>query len=366
MSPTRTPARPRRFGGRLGLAAGLALLAAAAVARAEPPAFVPQRVRVVAAVADRAARGGIHRARLDQPVRLYAAVSGRLDGRRVVVCAAEALLLDGRPVPPARRVAPAQVAGLELRWYKVQPASRWVDNTRGGFHWHPIDYEALPASDWGDHWSWAADAHPLGERLDDHGGAGTMAFQVRLRRGRREWASPGPQARFRGGLGPRVPRVAFRRDDSYLGRLGELYNTPYIWGSAGTRPADHQAERLIGSDCADFVVYGARRLGKPLAYRASWHLPEVTRTVARSVRVDDQGRHRDADGGLLAIGPDGIHLGDLLLFRGHVGALAEDRAPLGVLDANDVMLHTYWAPPAAEPLRRTAYAESPLRVLRWK
>lgn len=322
---------------------------------------------MVAAVGEaQPARDGIHRARLDQAVRLYAAVEGRLGGRRVVITAAPAIRLSGERVPAQRIVRPDAIADVELRWFKVQPTGQWYDNTRGGFHWDPITYQAFAEGEWGKVWSRPADAHPRGDYPDSHAGAGTMAFQVRVRAAGTEVASPGPEAIFRGGLADSVTRIAFRRDDTYVGRLTELFNTPYIWGSAGTRPADHQAERLIGSDCADLIVYGARRLGKPLRYRATWHLPQVTRTIARSVKVDDKGRHLDRAGKPLVIGEDAIHIGDLLLFKGHVGALAADREPIGVLDGNDVMLHTYWAPPDEQPLKETAYAESKVRVLRFK
>lgn len=284
----------------------------------------------------------------------------------MVVTSAPALRLSGKRVPAGRIVRPEAVAGLELRWFKVQPTGKWYDNTRGGFHWDPIAYQAYALGGWGAVWSRPADAHPRGDTPDTHAGAGTMAFQVRVRAAGSELASPGPEALFRGGLADSVTRVAFRRDDSYLGRLTELFNTPYIWGSAGTRPEDHQAERLIGSDCADLIVYGARRLGKKLRYRATWHLPQVTRTIARSEKVDEKGRYVDEAGKPLRIDDEAIQIGDLLLFKGHVGALAEDRKPLGVLDGNDVMLHTYWAPPDEQPLKETAYAKAKVRVLRWK
>ncbi len=344
----------------------LMLLAWTAPVRAEAE-FTPTAATVVARVGTAAvARPGIHRARLDQPVTLYAAVQGRMGSRRVVVTAAPALELSGKRVPPGRIVRPEAVSGVSLRWFKVQPTGQWYDNTRGGFHWDPIAYRAFAEGEWGTAWSRPADAHPRGDYPDTHAGAGTMAFQVRVRAAGAEVASAGPQDTFRGGLADSVTRVAFRRDDTYLGRLTELFNTPYIWGSAGTRPEDHQAERLIGSDCADLIVYGARRLGKKLRYRATWHLPQVTRTIARAEKVDAAGRYLDRAGKPLAIGEDAIRIGDLLLFKGHVGALAEDREPVGVLDGNDVMLHTYWAPPDEQPLKETAYAQAKVRVLRFK
>lgn len=340
-------------------------LASAANAQPSSTGFVPRAARVVVAGASGPARGGIHRARLDQELWLYAVVEGERQGRRVVVTAAPALILDGRRVPSRRIVPPGEVAGLELRWYKVEPTGDSYDNTRGGFHWDPISYREHPLGSWGAPWRRKADTRPEGYP-DTHGGAGTMAYKVAARAGPVVAASPGKESIWRGGLSDAVPRVALRRDDTFVGRLTELFNTPYIWGSAGIPPAVHQAERLIGSDCADFVVYGARRMGKKLRYRATWHLGEVADTVARAEKVDEQGRFLRADGSTVAVGDGGVRVGDLLLFPRHVGALAQDRPPLGVLDTNDVMIHTYWAPPTEQPISRTAYADAPVQVLRWK
>src|SRR5256885_376105 len=84
---------------------------------------------------------------------------------------------------------------------------------------------------------------------------------------RRQIARPGPEARRgrgSGGLAGAVMRVSIRRDDTYLGYLTEMFGQPYVWASAGLSDATHQSERLEGADCADFVVYGARRMGKKI------------------------------------------------------------------------------------------------------
>jgi hypothetical protein len=320
---------------------------------------------VVLAPGKKLATVGCHRARLDQEVVLFAVVEGTLGGKPVVVTTASAVELQGQKVPPGRIVRPAKVGSVQLRWYKVEPTGSSYDNTVGGFHWDTISYREHPLGDWDTKWQMSADAQPVGYP-DTHGGAGTMAFKVAIKLGSVAVASPGKESLYRGGLSDQVPRVAFRRDDTYLGRLTELFNTPYIWGSAGVPPAVHQAERLIGSDCADFVVYGARRMGKDLPYRATWHLPDMADTVARAEKVDDRGRFLQKNGKPIPVGEDGVHIGDLLLFPRHVGALAQDRDPVGVLDTNDILLHTFWAPPTEEPIKDTAYADSPVRVLRWK
>ena len=48
-----------------------------------------------------------------------------------------------------------------------------------------------------------------------------------------------------------------------------------------------------------------------------------------------------------------------------LAVLFDDRPPLGVLDGNDVMLHTCWGPPKIEPIGSAECASLPWRVLRW-
>jgi len=346
----------------------MAILMVPAVSGKSGAQIVLRSARVVATSSggDKTARPGIHRARLDEDILLFAAVEALLDGKPVVICAAEKLELHGKRVKGKKLIEPADAPGMELRWYKVQPTGDSYDNTEGGFHFDEIDYIERPTGDWGATWKIKADAHPIGDYPDTHGGAGTMAFKVTVRAGKATVSSPGAGNKFRGGLSDEVTRIAFRRDDSYVGRLTELFNTPYIWGSAGVPPPVHQAERLIGSDCADFIIYGARRLGKNLRYRASWHIPEVTSTVAEAVAIDVKGRYLTRAKKTIPIGDEGVQIGDLLLFRGHVGALSQDKKPFGVLDTNDIMIHTYWAPPAEEPVSQTAYSESALKVMRFE
>ncbi len=329
--------------------------------------FHPVSVKIVMAKeGEKLAKGGILRARLGEKILMYAVVEGTMGARHVVVSSAPSILQKGRVLPSEKIVRQESIHGLELKWYKVQAIGESYNNTAGGFHWDKIDYEEFPISHWGTNWHVLADAHPLPPYSDENKGAGTMAFMLRVRQAGKILSSPGKGSIFRGGLSDSVPRVAFRKDDSYIGRLTELFNTPYIWGSSGTSPKDHQSERLIGSDCADFIVYGARRLGKHIPYRATWHLPLVTKTIARSKSVDEKGRFLDRAKHPLKIGEKAIHIGDLLLFKGHVGALVRDMTPKGILDGNDVMIHTLWAPPKMQPIGETPYSSSNVKILRWK
>ena len=321
------------------------------------------RVRVLAAVDDGAATDRPIYARAGQHVTLYALIEVR-DGRE------RHYFTDApRPSLAGHRLAARPIArgpAVELAWNRIEPAAAAYSNTdadgRSNFHFAPIEYRATPID--GAHGaSLPADVRPT--LTPDHGhGVGTMRFQVVAVQGERSVASPGPEARRgrgSGGLTDAVLRVSIRRDDTYLGYLTELYGQPYIWASAGLSDATHQAERLEGADCADFVVYGARRMGKHIAYTWTGGLPEVTRLVAAGTRGAD-GVYRDQAGHPVPF----TRPGDLVLFQGHVGALFADRGTIGVLDDQDLIMHALVDTPKEQAIADTGYADSPIELRRWK
>jgi hypothetical protein len=268
-------------------------------------------------------------------------------------------MLDGKTIHPAPL---ARAPALVLAWQRVEPAAADYSNTSGGtFHFEAIDYRTTPMDAHAP--SIAADVRPT--LTPDHGaGVGTMRFAISVTQGDTTITSPGPDARRgrgSGGLADAVMRVSIRRDDTYLGFLTEMYGQPYIWASAGVTDASHQSERLEGSDCADFIVYGARRSGMQLAYTWTGGLPQVTKLVAAGTRGDD-GIYRDVKGTPLPF----TKAGDLILFPRHVGALVEDRGTIGVLDDHDIMMHTLFDSPKEQPIADSGYADKPVELRRFR
>lgn len=294
--------------------------------------------------------------RQDQTVRLVVAIEAEIDGRRSLF--ADVARVDRGDGARTATPWPAGVP-LTVDWFKVEPTAPWVDNEKGGFHWEEIPYAETP---------WPADppvamsrdADPTGTVLSGAKGLGTMAYRVAVSAGNRTLATPGREARYRGGLSPAVHRVFVRRDDTFLGQLTALFHTPYVWASAGDGPK-HQAERGIGADCADFIAYGLRRTGRNIEYGSTYDVPAWggNEPIASAATRGSDGRFLDAKGLPVPVGEAGVRPGDLLLFRRHVAALVEDRAPRGWLDANDVLIHTAWAPPAEESFAESARWTSP-------
>lgn len=314
-------------------------------------------VGIASRVGDRGpADAGAKHARLGETVTLYAVIE--TDGG-AIYSDAPSLRWRRRTVTP-RPLAEAPRA--TLAWRKLEPTEANLSNTQSGaFRYEPIPYAATAMAASGG--TVAADVHPT--RTPDHGdGVGTMRYQLVVDQGGRAIASPGLDARRgrgAGGLAEAVHRVTIRRDDSFLGYLTEMYGQPYIWASAGGSDRTHQSERLEGSDCADLMVYGARRAGLDVPYGYTGSLPRHARTLARGDLGAD-GIYRDAAGEPVPF----TRPGDLILFPRHVGALFADRGQPGVLDVEDVMIHTLFDSPKEQAIRDSGYADNPVQLLRWK
>lgn len=109
----------------------------------------------------------------------------------------------------------------------------------------------------------------------------------------------------------------------------ESFGLPYLLGGGELRiEADTGPETRQGADCANFVIAALRRTG----HRIPWSDPKGLRArldlLGTKVRIG-QARIDEAmiESGVI------IHLGT------HVAAVIEDRPPLGVLDANDLIAH---------------------------
>jgi len=343
-----------------GLALAMVLLTCTSTARAASPDLEAHIVSVVGegdtgrAIADESPK----HAKASEGVTLYAAIV--IDG--VVYSDAPRVKLAGK----TRKTRPLADAGarLELRWYRVEPGVEDLSNeTSGTFSYQAIPYEETEIQDMRDRTHARADVHPT-RTPDRGGGLGTMRYKLVVRRAGSAAATPGVEARrggASGGLTDAVHRVSLRADDSYLGWLTEMYGQPYIWASAGPSSATHQSERLEGSDCADFVVYGWRRLGHDVPYTWTGGLPALTRLLAGGARRDD-GVYVDARG--LAIAAPAP--GDILLFPRHVGVFVRDVGVPGVLDDADIMVHTLFESPHEQDIAGSGYAGRPVEVRRWK
>lgn len=306
-------------------------------------------VEIAASVDGNAATDRPIYARKGQDVRLYAVVRTQ----NKILSDAPSLVLGGKKVKPEPLPHDAR-----LTWKRIEPTTANMSNTSSGeFRFESIDYKTTTIDSTA-HWI-TADVRPT--LTTDHGdGVGTMRYQVIVD----DVASPGIDARRgrgAGGLTDSVMRVSIRRDDTFLGFLTEMYGQPYIWASAGTSDKSHQSEHLEGSDCADLMVYGARRAGKHVSYTWTGGLPKITKLLGAGHR-DEKGVYRDNAGKPVPF----TKPGDLILFTRHVGALAEDKGTIGVLDDQDIIIHTLFDSPKEQAIADTGYADTPVEVRRFR
>lgn len=235
----------------------------------------------------------------------------------------------------------------DARWFKIEPTVGAIDNTTPSFHFEPVSYVEREVSACAGKLTCPADLEPsVLPKVEPLPGVGSMAYRVEITTtDGATLTTPGASSTKYGGLTKDVYRVAVRRDDTHLGFATELINTPYIFGSAGP-DGRNQSDLLIGSDCADLIIYGRRRSGKPATYTSSYEIDKQAPPLKEGVPAK---------------------AGDLVHFPGsrHVALLYEDRAPVGVVDEDDLIFHTCWAPPTVQRLGESGCASRPFRVLRF-
>ncbi len=322
------------------------------------------------------------RAKLGTDVRLYLVVEARV-GREVRTYSdAPALKKRGRKVTATPW--PKEYGKVAVEYFKLEPNTKdliydntgelehaWFPEERkshpSGWHWCPIDYLETDTT-WGSVWRHPADARPTLAK-DIHGGLGTMRFVVKVAYRGRTVFSPGKERRDKTGLLPGIATVRLRRDDTAVGYMTELINVPYIYGSSTATGSerDQQAERAVGADCADLIVYGWRRLGKKIAYTWTGGLKGMTNRRALVDRVEGD-RYRTGDGSPIKFGRE-VQVGDLLLWGRHVAVVAE-ADPTGYLTPETKILNTVWESPMLVPLKDIGFGfdKSPfdLRRARWE
>jgi len=247
-----------------------------------------------------------------------------------------------------RTVDPAQwpaACPVKVSWQKVEAKVESYNNA----------YSAPPANisyaetDWKEGWSVAADVHPTlmhDDFSDVSHGLGTMRYKLLVQAGDQSVSSKGLECREGGAVCRAVHTVAYRKDDSYLGYLHELFNLPYIYGSKRIK-GGHQSDLLVGSDCADFAVYGKRRQRgrKKFGYTYTGGLYKLSKKRFR-VALDSENCYVDKKGKRLEFGNrKRVRPGDLINFdAGHVGVLVEDDGD-GYLDTGDLIMHTLFREP---------------------
>jgi len=136
-------------------------------------------------------------------------------------------------------------------------------------------------------------------------------------------------------------QIVYREDDSYLGYLSELMRSPFVMYPKLLEEG-HQTDLLIGSDCAEFVIYGRRRLGYDIPYCG----PEL---------IYDY------------LSPQEVPMpGDILHYGSQVSVFYEDRGVIGAVDDEDIVLQSYDYRPYFTTIRDNNHVFGIFELYRWK
>lgn len=169
---------------------------------------------------------------------------------------------------------------------------------------------------------------------------------------------------------PATVQIAVRPGDGYADILMETLGTPFVMMPGRTPRGAHQADDLMGFDCAGLAVYGARRLGLDVEYLGPHGILRYLEPVASGqYSPEPEGGlsvYRDSAGRAVAVGGDGLGRGDVLHQRTQVSVFLEDRGIPGLLDSEDLVIQSWFDGPMICALGENGFAGLPLRVMRWR
>lgn len=285
-------------------------------------------------------------------------------GDTFYVTEAKNIRIKGKQIDSRKLINPTKMKLSEkpkLRWYKVENVKTNYENSnKNKGWWAKIQYTETPWIE--DEWVVIADVRPtILKGAPDGKNFGTMRYKLEVELGGRVLKTPGKESIDIRGIKDNVFRISIGRDSTIVGISYGFFNLPYIRGSASlvdqNPPEFHQAERFIGFDCADFITAVIRRFsGIDLKYGSSYSFrndPEYKKIlktiVPRAILKNDVFVMPYSDS-VIKVGEGGIIPGDILLYNGHVGIFTRDTSQVGILDKDDLHIHTCFDEPKEEPL----------------
>ncbi len=161
--------------------------------------------------------------------------------------------------------------------------------------------------------------------------------------------------------------VSFSRflGDGYVGKLTEIFNLPYVYGSASIRSGGAAgADARFGADCSNFVIYGRRREGWAIPYLNPKELLPYLQELDSVQALRDgvaYGAH-----GPIRMTPDLLKAGLLLHCGRHIVAVYGDPVLRGVLHESTPVVHQLGGVPEITTLGAIAARYRQIRVMTWR
>jgi hypothetical protein len=259
-------------------------------------------------------------------------------------------------------------------WYRIKPVLKaysnlWLDQSpeRKKVHLAPIEYQKLliePATN--------QTTLQVNEIMAAEG-CGAYYFAAEPSRNHE---LPGEGGAYFFAAGPihkqsqgRIVQVVVRLDDTYLGYLSELTNTPFILAPMISPGGFHQTDHRVGSDCAALAIYGKRRQGFDIPYvgpRGIFrYLSPLTPAELQPVGYKSTEVYMDAQGHTVKIGDHGLKPGDIIHFGEQVAVFYQDSGILGLLDKDDYLFESYGTSPHVTTLAQSGFYHKAIRIFRW-
>ncbi len=162
---------------------------------------------------------------------------------------------------------------------------------------------------------------------------------------------------------PNTVQISLRPDNSYVGYLYELINTPFIMAPRTTPGGFNQADERLGTDCAGLAVYGRRRMGYTRVHYLGPRgiLPYLDPITDEEYYLT--GNVYTTNTGDTASAPE---RGEILHFRSQVSIFLEDKGILGILDIEDMLIQSWFNGTHICRIADNGFTEYPLRLYRWK
>ena len=141
-----------------------------------------------------------------------------------------------------------------------------------------------------------------------------------------------------------VLEIRVREKEGFLGSLSEQLGTPYVFG-IGKLHLDGESgpETLLGSDCANFLIYAWRKNGHLLPWCNPDQLKSHLQPLSPQNHTHSKTSRPHFDTGLISSGLV-IHAGN------HVAILWKDLGQPGILEPQDLIIHHLGGFPEIIPL----------------
>ncbi|TAL38589.1 MAG: hypothetical protein EPN93_04595 [Spirochaetes bacterium] len=163
----------------------------------------------------------------------------------------------------------------------------------------------------------------------------------------------------------RIFQITVRFDDTYTGYLSELSGTPFIL-PPGPVGDSHQTDLRMGSDCAEFAIYGMRRMQRKIPYTGPGGILDHLTINAQGCVPDARGLYHDSNGKTIRVEKSGVQRGDIIHFGAQVSVFYEDRGIPGLLDKDDILMQSYGSCPVKTTFEHCSFYHYPFKVGQWK